>query len=147
MHEVLVHEKMHADQLHSFDLLLIGFLSILQWFNPFAWFYKTLVKENHEFLADEAVINHGYSPDAYRFRIVAQLFGIRSMPTANNFNHSITKKRLKMIAKNKSSSLALPSSLITFSTCCPASKRLLSNSRKFRSLSEICLNAGLEIQA
>jgi bla regulator protein BlaR1 len=56
MKDVLLHEQIHADQGHSVDLLFIGFLSILQWFNPFIYLFKRALVETHEFQADQAVI-------------------------------------------------------------------------------------------
>ena len=106
MEEIIEHEKAHVRQLHSVDILLAELLIIFQWFNPLAWIYKKLVTENHEFLADEAVLHRGYSPDAYQLRILAQLFDIRSMPATHNFNQSIIQKRLKMMEKSKSSSIS-----------------------------------------
>ncbi len=121
MEEIIEHEKAHVRQLHSFDILLAELLIIFQWFNPLAWIYKITVTENHEFLADEAVLHRGYSSDAYQLRIIAQLFGIRSMPATHNFNQSIIQKRLKMMEKPKSSSisklkllLVLPAALALF---------------------------------
>ncbi|MFC2115642.1 M56 family metallopeptidase [Bacteroidota bacterium] len=119
--DIIEHEKAHVQQLHTIDMLLSEILVILQWFNPMAWLYKNLVRENHEFLADEAVIHRGFSPEAYQLRILAQLFGIRSMPAAHNFNQSITQKRLKMMEKSKSPAasrlkllLVLPAAIFLF---------------------------------
>jgi hypothetical protein len=106
LEDIIEHEKAHIRQFHSVDILISELIIILQWFNPLAWIYKKLIIENHEFLADEAVLNRGYNPDAYQLRIVSQLFGIRSMPAAHNFNQSIIQKRLKMIKKPKSSNLS-----------------------------------------
>jgi hypothetical protein len=121
MEEIIEHEKAHVRQLHSIDILLAELLIIFQWFNPLAWIYKKTVTENHEFLADEAVLHRGFNPDAYQLRIVAQLFGIRSMPATHNFNQSIIQKRLKMMEKPKSSSinklkllLVIPAALALF---------------------------------
>jgi hypothetical protein len=119
--DIIEHERTHVQQMHSLDILLTEMIIVLQWFNPFSWIYKKLISENHEFLADAAVINRGFDPESYQLRIISQLFGIRSMPAAHNFNQSITKKRLKMITKNKSSSLArlkfltvIPAALVMF---------------------------------
>ena len=119
--DIIEHEKAHVRQLHTADIVLAELLIILQWFNPIAWLYKKLVTENHEFLADEAVINRGFSPEAYQLRILAQLFGIRSMPAVHNFNESITQKRLKMMERSKSSAVSrlkilavLPAALLLF---------------------------------
>jgi hypothetical protein len=121
MKEILEHEKAHVRQLHSVDILLAELLIVLQWFNPLVWIYKKTVTENHEYLADEAVLHRGYCPESYQLRIIAQLFGIRSMPAAHNFNQSIVQKRLKMMEKSKSSSiskfkllLVLPAALALF---------------------------------
>lgn len=51
---ILYHERVHVAQHHYLDLWLCEVFCILQWFNPFAWFYKHAVMENHEFLADYA---------------------------------------------------------------------------------------------
>ncbi len=121
MEEIIEHEKAHVRQFHSLDILLAEWLIIFQWFNPLVWIYKKIVTENHEFLADEAVLHCGYPPESYQLRIIAQLFGIRSMPATHNFNQSIVQKRLKMMEKPKSSSirklkllLVLPAALALF---------------------------------
>jgi hypothetical protein len=121
MEEIIEHEKAHVRQLHSVDILLAELLIIFQWFNPLVWIYKKIVTENHEFLADEAVLHRGYGSESYQLRIIAQLFGIRSMPATHNFNQSIIQKRLKMMEKSKSPSisklkllLVLPAALALF---------------------------------
>lgn len=121
MEEIIEHEKAHVRQFHSLDILLAELLIIFQWFNPLAWIYKKTVTENHEFLADEAVLHRGYASESYQLRIIAQLFGIRSMPATHNFNQSIIQKRLKMMEKPKSSSinklkllLVIPAALALF---------------------------------
>ncbi|MEE9460976.1 MAG: M56 family metallopeptidase [Bacteroidales bacterium] len=106
MQEIIEHEKAHVRQLHSVDILLAELLIIFQWFNPLVWIYKKTITENHEFLADEAVLHRGYSPESYQLRIIAQLFGIRSMPATHNFNQSIIQKRLKMMKKSKSPTIS-----------------------------------------
>jgi len=119
--DIIEHEKAHVKQLHSVDLVMAEMLIILQWFNPMAWLFKNMVTENHEFLADEAVLNRGFSPEYYQLRILTQLFGIRSMPAVHNFNQSVTQKRLKMMEKSKSAAvsrlkilLALPVAIMLF---------------------------------
>ncbi|MFC2098134.1 M56 family metallopeptidase [Bacteroidota bacterium] len=119
--DIIEHEKAHVRQMHSVDLVIAEVLKILQWFNPMAWYFKNMVTENHEFLADEAVINRGFSPESYQLRILTQLFGIRSMPAVHNFNQSVTQKRLKMMEKSKSTAAsklkmlsALPAAILLF---------------------------------
>ncbi len=111
--DIIEHEKAHVRQMHTFDILLAEMLILLQWFNPLAWLFKKRITENHEFLADEAVVNRGFPPEAYQLRILAQLFGIRSMPAVHNFNQSITQKRLKMMEKSKSPAVSRLKMLMT----------------------------------
>ncbi len=119
--DIIVHEKAHVRQLHSVDLVLAEMLIILQWFNPMAWYFKNMLTENHEFLADEAVLNRGFNPESYQLRILTQLFGILSMSAVHNFNQSVTQKRLKMMEKSRSTAasrlkllLVLPTAMLLF---------------------------------
>jgi len=41
------HELEHARQGHSFDVLFIDFMMVFQFFNPFYWIIRRLVRENH----------------------------------------------------------------------------------------------------
>jgi len=104
--EIIEHENAHIKQLHSLDILFSELLIILQWFNPIAWMYRKTLSENHEFLADQAVLRLGYNLESYQVSILSQLFGIRTIPATNNFNKSITRKRLNMMKRNKSSQLS-----------------------------------------
>ena len=64
--EVLIHEKTHAKQLHSLDIIFIELAQIALWFNPLIYLIKHHIKLNHEFLADEAVLNNGVSTKTYQ---------------------------------------------------------------------------------
>lgn len=98
---MLQHERIHIRQLHSIDLLLLEFLCILQWFNPFAWLIRNKVKEIHEFLADEAMIKEFISPVDYQLLLLRQVLGKKLLSPVNGFKISITKKRILMITNNK----------------------------------------------
>ncbi len=100
--KIISHEKVHVKQLHSIDLILIEFTCILQWFNPVVWFYKRSIKEIHEYLADEGVLDQGYERSAYQKLILDQVSSISSMELANNFSYSLIKRRFQMMKKIKS---------------------------------------------
>ena len=102
---IVTHELEHIRQGHSFDVLVLEVLTILQWFNPFMWILKKVIRENHEFLADRAVLNTGMSVLQYKQLLLTQVIGFQPV-MANNFNTSLIKKRIKMISKIKSSKLA-----------------------------------------
>ena len=56
---VLMHERAHIKNLHSWDLLLAEVCVFFQWFNPAAWLLKQELQAIHEYEADEWVIENG----------------------------------------------------------------------------------------
>jgi len=100
---ILRHEITHIKQRHWIDLLCSECMLLLQWFNPMARFYISLLKENHEFLADKAVVRSGISPALYKAVLLNQQFNRPVFSFANSFNYSNKSKRLIMVTKEKSS--------------------------------------------
>ena len=66
--QILMHEKVHIQQGHSFDLLIAELVLVVQWFNPFAWWYRKALESNLEFLADDSVLQD-YDVDIGRLSI------------------------------------------------------------------------------
>jgi TonB family protein len=101
------HEMEHVKQGHSFDVLFIDFMMVFQWFNPFYWLLRRMVRENHEFLADSGVLSKGMiSPGRYKALLLTQAIGGRPVITSNFFNVKTIQKRFKMITKNKKGKLS-----------------------------------------
>ena len=103
--KMLEHERQHIRQGHTFDVLLLEIIAIVQWFNPFFWMFRRALRENHEFLADQAVISHGTAPSCYKQILINQYVGDQIV-IANNFNYSLIKIRIKMMSKIKSRKIA-----------------------------------------
>ncbi len=101
--EILTHEAAHVHCRHSFDILFADIIIILQWFNPMAWIMKSLLKDIHEYEADSAVLTAGIDAKSYQLLIIKKAVGARLYSIANSFNHSLTKKRITMMYKEKSS--------------------------------------------
>ncbi len=101
---ILKHEITHIDQKHWIDLICSESMLLLQWFNPLAWVYVHLLKENHEFLADKAVIDSGISPALYQAVLINQEFRGPVFSFSNSFSYSKPLNRLNMIKKAKSAS-------------------------------------------
>lgn len=95
--EILNHEQEHIRQRHWIDLLLFEILCTIQWFNPAIWLYGRFVRQNHEYLADEAALQRTSNPAVYRAALLNQLFGGPVISLANSFNYSINKKRFTMM--------------------------------------------------
>jgi len=104
---ILAHERVHVDQLHTFDLLLLEILSVLFWLNPIIWLYKTSLKEVHEYLADDQVVSDTENPNTYKMHLVNQFIGGELFRLANNFGESTVKKRISMLGKMKTPKIAL----------------------------------------
>ena len=100
--EILTHEAAHVHAGHSLDIVLADAVIMLQWFNPLAWIMKNCLKDIHEFEADEAVIESGVNAKQYQLLIIKKAVGARLYSIANSFNHSLTKKRITMMCKEKS---------------------------------------------
>ena len=96
--EIMNHEMVHVRQMHWLDLLLSGLLCTIQWFNPLAWVYSRLIRQNHEYLADEMALQRTSDPAVYRAALLNQIAGSPVIDLGNSFNYSLNKKRFKMTA-------------------------------------------------
>ncbi|WP_240713404.1 M56 family metallopeptidase [Christiangramia lutea] len=97
--EIILHEKAHADQRHSIDLIMIELFQIIFWVNPLLIWFKKAVKLNHEFLADDHVIKTTRDPLNYS-EVLLQFSGnTHHVSLSSSINYSLTKKRIVMISK------------------------------------------------
>ena len=99
---ILTHEQEHIRMCHSYDLLLLEVVKVIQWFNPFVWFLENDLKALHEYQADEAVINQGIDAKQYQQLLVVKAVGNRLQPFANNLRRGSLKKRIIMMYQKKS---------------------------------------------
>lgn len=99
----LEHERVHTLEYHSFDVLFTELVSAFLWFNPFIFFLRSSIKENHEYIADAKVIQSGIHPVDYLTILANGVFRNHQIGLTSNFKSSITKKRLIMITKINSS--------------------------------------------
>ncbi|WP_052188231.1 M56 family metallopeptidase [Cellulophaga sp. Hel_I_12] len=101
---VVLHEKTHAHQKHSIDVLLMELVQVFFWFNPFVYLFKNVIKLNHEFLADQAVMQKGIEITTYQKILLAFSSNAASPETAltNAINYSSIKKRFTVMKKNTS---------------------------------------------
>lgn len=104
--KIIVHEKMHAFQLHSLDLIFIEVLVILFWFNPFIYWYRKSIREVHEYLADEAVVENGFDALDYQKLLLSQVADKRFIGLTSSFSYSLSKNRLKMLTMMKSKKIS-----------------------------------------
>ena len=101
--EIVNHELVHVKQKHWFDLLMVEVLRMMQWVNPFVWIYSGFIRQNHEYLADEAALRCTTNPANYRAALLNQLFNSPVISLSNSVNYSLNKKRFDMMRKMKTS--------------------------------------------
>ena len=85
--EIMNHEMVHIRQMHWFDLVLSSLLCAVQWFNPAAWIYARLVRQNHEYLADEEALQRSSDPAVYRAVLLNQIAGSPVIDLGNFFSY------------------------------------------------------------
>lgn len=100
---ILEHELAHVKQYHWADLFFLQFCCALQWFNPMVWLYLKAIRENHEFLADQAVLANGNSPASYRAALINHSLKVPVFIFASPFLGNSKFNRLKMMQKSNSS--------------------------------------------
>lgn len=100
---IFKHELAHIQQKHSMDILFVEILKIVFWFNPFLYFYKKQIQLNHEFLADNEVLNNHPNFEILEYKeLLIQKTAIHHNTLSSSFSYLSTKKRLIMMSKNTS---------------------------------------------
>ena len=100
---ILTHEKAHIRLKHSFDMMLMELLILIQWWNPAAWLLRRELKLIHEYEADEAVLKRGVDARQYQLLLIRKSVGDQLFSMANNLNYQSLKKRIRMMKTKKSS--------------------------------------------
>ena len=105
---ITAHERVHANQWHSADVILLEVVMIINWFNPVVYLYRAAIKHIHEFIADRQALNSGADRSAYALLLLSQTFKAPVNQLVNPFfNHSLLKQRIMMLQKNRSHRVAL----------------------------------------
>lgn len=111
MKQIITHEKTHANQYHSLDLLLMELLTAVLWFNPLVWMMKNSMLLVHEYLADEGALKSGVDPLRYRVLLLNQVAEGKFICLSSSFSsarlpgqYSLIKKRMIMMTNKKISS-------------------------------------------
>ncbi len=101
LREIVIHERAHARQWHSIDVLLSEFLCVLLWINPLVYLYRKLVKVNLEFLADEAVLRSGTDVPTYQLSLLQYVLKASGNTMVSTFYSSTIKSRIRMMNTDK----------------------------------------------
>lgn len=101
---VLRHELTHIRQGHSADVVGMAILRAIFWAVPMLWLIDRLLRQVHEFLADEQTLQ----PTHYANFLVEYAFGLQTNTLTNGFfNPSLLKLRIQMLHQRATDRWAL----------------------------------------
>jgi TonB family protein len=118
--EIILHEEVHINLWHSFDIILIEVFHIFFWFNPILMLYKKSLKSSHEYTADKVLLDH-VSKEKYSMLLIEQTTSGIELALSNQFFNSFIKNRITMMNKKQSGKKAL----VWYLTAIPISIALL----------------------
>ncbi len=104
---ILEHEKAHVKFHHSYELLLVDLLSLLQWFNPAVWMLRRDLCSLHEFEADADVLAYGFDADTYQNVLISFASTSVFILYTNSFHSSSLRDRISMINRLSSKRVSL----------------------------------------
>src|SRR5690606_14215548 len=67
---IFSHAQIHANVLHTIDVLVAELSRVLCWFNPGAWLMRHAIHENLEYLTDRNVLQSGVDKKTYQYRLL-----------------------------------------------------------------------------
>ena len=103
----MTHELAHAKQWHTLDVLISEMVTIICWFNPFAWLIKREVRYNLEYLADQDVITAGYDAQSYQYHLLGLAQHPSNLYLYNNFNMLHLKNRILMMNTKRTTRIGI----------------------------------------
>lgn len=124
--KIIQHELVHSQQKHSIDLLVFEFLRICMWFNPMIYIYQRRMTLLHEYISDAEMVKTTEKHDYFN-KLLSEAFQVENVSFVNQFyKHSLIKKRITMMKKNKSNPfkkakylllLPLLASMLVYTSC------------------------------
>jgi|WetSurMetagenome_2_1015567.scaffolds.fasta_scaffold00016_115 hypothetical protein len=110
--ELLIHEEAHCLQYHSIDIILLELIIIFFWFNPFIWIFRNAIILNHEYCADNKVLENN-EPLKYHQLLVNAVIRNNSYNLVSNFRHPLIKNRIIMMTKSRPQNNAIMRKIAT----------------------------------
>ncbi|WPR76844.1 M56 family metallopeptidase [Algoriphagus sp. NG3] len=95
---IVSHEMAHISQRHYLDLFILEFLTIIFWFNPISYLIKYQAQVNHEYLADQTILEKNYDINQYK-RTLFEFSTSNLIPLTCPIVSSTLKLRITMLNK------------------------------------------------
>ncbi|WP_299898136.1 M56 family metallopeptidase [uncultured Aquimarina sp.] len=146
---IISHELVHVNHKHTIDQIGIELLKILLWWNPLVYIYQARITLLHEYIAD-AITIHKVNQKNYIEQLLNSAFQTEKITFINQFfNQSLIKKRIFMLQKSQSKSIAkfkylllIPvlTGILTYTSCKDGSSINESNEPKTTPVTEVSSN-------
>lgn len=98
---IIEHEKVHAKEKHSLDLLWMELVHLIFWYNPVFFNIKKSLKETHEFIVDKKLLSGNIDLGSYLKTLFIEIEDRILPDMANPFRSKSIKNRIKMIDAKK----------------------------------------------
>lgn len=148
---IISHELVHVNHKHTIDQISLEILKILLWWNPLIYIYQARITLLHEYIADSVTISK-VNQRNYIEQLLNAAFQTEKITFINQFfNQSLIKKRILMLQKSQSKSIAkfkylllIPviTGILTYTSCKDTDNAKLTNAKeRIRSSNQSdCLN-------
>ncbi len=120
INQIVRHEVEHIKGLHTIDVLIGEMMKAIFWCSPMIYIYQIALKQIHEYLADDAVVQET-DKKTYKNLLISQTTNNLQLALTHQFFNSQLKNRLKMISQKRSGrptlvmyALGIPVLLILF---------------------------------
>jgi hypothetical protein len=87
--------------------LFVELIMIFAWINPFLLFYRKAIRLNHEFLADQSVVETYSDTQTYQYLLFEKTRHTHSLSLSSPFNYLLTKKRIVMMSRKASPGIVI----------------------------------------
>jgi len=102
---IFAHEKIHAEQWHSLDRMLMRFARIFFWANPMLYLLGREMMLNHEYLADQGVLEQQVDKSNYMELMLAEALHVRPDMLTHAFSlHHQVKNRINHMYQSQTRS-------------------------------------------
>lgn len=101
--QIILHERAHLEEGHTFDNLFMELVRVIWWFNPFVYWTIREIRLVHEYLADSRVIRHSYDATEYARLMLRLSCQQKTGILSHEFSKSNLKNRILMLQTPKTS--------------------------------------------
>lgn len=103
MQQVIIHEREHIIQKHSFDLMFCEIMGIVFWFNPCVRYLSNALRSVHEYMVDREIGIRSSLSAGYGKLLVKLAAQSSKVALTHTFSESQIFHRITMLIKPKSS--------------------------------------------